>query len=114
MNRGQPRKGFPLHLNLVMDSADQMLGLDSIVSPEELQDLVDRYGEDTSASPHQFREPAEELIDECAEARDIIAQARRLRTQLRNMGPRAPSCIVDRIVSIALDCDPPMDDVCHL
>ncbi len=114
MNRGQPRKGFPPRLNLVMDSGDHMLGLDSLVSPEELQDLVDRFGEDTSAWPHELREPAEELIDECAEARDIIAQARSLRSQLRNMGPRAPSCIVERIVSIALDMDPPMDDICRL
>ena len=91
-----------------------MLGLDIIVSPEELQDLVDRFGEDMTAWPNEFREPAEELVDECAEARDIIAQARSLRVQLRNLGPKAPSCIVDRIVAIALDCDPPMDDVLRL
>lgn len=114
MNRGQPRKGLPPRLNLVMDSADQMLGLDSIVSPEELQDLVDRFGEDSSAWPNELREPAEDLIDECAEARDIIAQARSLRSQLRNLGPRAPHCIVDRIVAIAIDVDPPMDDLCRL
>ncbi len=114
MNRGQPRKGFPSRLSSIMDSADHMFGLDSIVSPEELQDLVDRFGEDTSAWPNELREPAEELIDECAEARDIIDQARSLRAQLRRMGPRAPSCIVDRIVSIAIDCDPPMDQICRL
>jgi hypothetical protein len=91
-----------------------MLGLDTIVSPEELQDLVDRFGEDSSAWPNELREPAEELIDECAEARDIIAQARRLRSQLRSMGPKAPSCIVDRIVGVALDVDPPLDDLCRL
>jgi hypothetical protein len=96
-----------------MDSSEQMLGLDLIVSPEELQDLVDRYGEDMTVWPNEFREPAEELIDECAEARDIIAQARRLRAQLRNLGPKAPTCIVDRIITIALDSDPPMDDVLH-
>ena len=111
MNRGQPRKGFPLRLNSVMDSSDRMLGLDIIVSPEELQDLVDRFGEDMTAWPNEFREPAADLIDECAEARDIIAQARSLRVQLRNLGAKAPNCIVDRIVAIALDCDPPMDDV---
>lgn len=114
MNRGMPRKGFPQRLTSIMDSTDHMLGLDSIVSPEELQDLVDRFGEDTSAWPHELREPAEELIDECTEARDIIAQARRLRSQLRSLGPKAPSCIVDRIVAIALDCDPPLDMVCRL
>jgi hypothetical protein len=37
-----------------------------------------------------------------------------LRAQLRRLGPRAPSCIVDRIVSIAIDCDPPMDQRCRL
>lgn len=114
MNRGQPRKGFPSRLTSIMDSADHMFGLDGIVSPEELQDLVDRFGEDTSAWPNELRTPAEELIDECAEARDIIDQARRLRVQLRNMGPKAPSCIVDRIVAIAIDCDPPMDQICRL
>ncbi len=114
MNGGQPRKGFPPRLTSIMDSADHMLGLDTIVSPEELQDLVDRFGEDTSAWPHELREPAEELIDECAEARDIIDQARRLRAQLRNMGPKAPSCIVDRIVTIAIDVDPPLDYICRL
>ncbi len=113
MNGGQPRKGFPPRLTSVMDSTDHTLGLDAIVSPEELQDLVDRFGEDMSAWPNEFREPAEELIDECAEARDIIAQARRLRTQLRNLGPKAPECIVDRIVAIALDYDPPLDELCR-
>lgn len=114
MNRGQPRKGFQSRLTSIMDQTDPMFGLDSIVSPEELQDLVDRFGEDTSAWPHELREPAEELIDECAEARDIIDQARRLRVQLRSMGPKAPSCIVDRIINIAIDCDPPMDQICRL
>jgi len=114
VNRGVPRKGFPSRPASVMESTDHMLGLDSIVSPEELQDLVDRFGEDTSAWPNELREPAEELIDECAEARDIIAQARRLRSQLRSLGPKAPSCIVDRIIGVALDSDPPIDLVCRL
>jgi hypothetical protein len=114
MKSGQPRKGFTFRVDSVMDSSDRMLGLDVIVSPEELQDLVDRFGEDMTAWPHELREPAEELIDACAEARDIIAQARSLRVQLRKLGPKAPHCIVDRIVSIALDCDPPMDDVLRL
>ena len=93
-----------------MDAANS----EDIVSPEELQDLVDRFGEDPSAWPLEFREPAEELIDASVEARAIIAQARRLRQQLRQMGPKAPSCIVDRIVSVALDADPPIDAVCRL
>ena len=114
MNRGQPRKGFPSRLTSIMDQADHMFGLDSIVSPEELQDLVDRFGEDTSAWPNELRAPAEDLIDECAEARDIIDQARQLRQQLRNLGPKAPACIVDRIVTIAIDIDPPLEMICRL
>ena len=97
-----------------MDSPKRVLALDANVSPEQLQDLVDRFGEDPKAWPQEFRAPAEDLIDANAEAKAIIAQARRLRQQLRNMGPKAPSCIVDRIVSIALDTDPPLDDVCRL
>jgi hypothetical protein len=91
-----------------------MQAVDAIVSPEELQDLVDRFGEDPTAWPSEFRDTAIGLIDASAEARDIIAQARRLRQQLRNMGPKAPSCIVDRIVSVALDVDPPLDVVLRL
>jgi len=88
--------------------------LDDNVSPEELQDLVDRFGEDLAAWPLEFREPAEDLIDASDEARDIISQARQLRKQLRSLGPKAPTCIVDRIVSIALDTDPPIDTVLRL
>jgi hypothetical protein len=90
------------------------ISLDAIVSPEELQDLVDRLGEDTAAWPLEFRAPAEELLDVSIEARAIIAQARSLRQQLRNMGPKAPRCIVDRIMAIALDYDPPVGDIHHL
>jgi hypothetical protein len=88
--------------------------MDCRVSPQELQDLVDRFGEDLAAWPTEVRAPAEELLDASVEARAIIAQARRLRQQLRNLGPKAPDCIVDRIVSIALDTDPPLDDVLRL
>ena len=91
-----------------------MLVVDAIVSPEDLQDLVDRFGEDPSAWPIEVRGNAEDLIDANSEARDIIAQARRLRRQLRNLGPKAPDCIVDRIVSVALDIDPPIDAVVRL
>ena len=97
-----------------MNSPDRMSAMDAIVSPDELQELVDRFGEDPTEWPSQFRSPAEELIDECAEARAIILQARKLRDQLRNLGPKAPRCIVDRIVSVALDADPPIDDKLRL
>lgn len=85
-----------------------------IVSPEELQDLVDRYGEEPSGWPVEWRDCAAELLDASSEARSIIAQARWLRKQLRNLGPKAPNCIVDRIVSIAIESDPPIDTVLRL
>jgi len=114
MSTPRSRKGFPSSVNWGMDSPERMSALDAIVSPEELQDLVDRFGEDLTNWPRDLREPAEELIDECAEARAIIIQARRLRDQLRKLGTKAPSCIVDRIVSVALDIDPPVDDPLRL
>jgi len=115
---GSTRKGFPPAVNSAMDSTGHVpvmnsQNMDIAVSPEELQDLVDRFGEDLKAWPSEYREPAEELIDASVEARSIIAQARRLRQQLRNLGPKAPTCIVDRIVSMALDSDPPLDAVCR-
>lgn len=77
------------------------------MSPQELQDIVDRYGEDPEGWPLACRRPAQDLIDVCAEARAIIAQAKQLRIALRNMGPAAPACFTDRIVALALELDPP-------
>lgn len=85
--------------------------MDAAVSPQELQDIVDRYGEDPAWWPTSRRAPAQELIDVCAEAQDIIAQARKLREALRGMGLDAPDCFSDYIVNVALELDPPMDDV---
>ena len=85
--------------------------LGAAVSPQELQDIVDRYGEDPLRWPTPYQDSAQELIDDCAEAQAIIAQARQLRFDLRNMGPDAPDCFTDRIVALALELDPPMDDV---
>lgn len=81
------------------------------MSPQDLQDIVDRHGEDPERWPAPCRAPARELIDVCVEAKEIIAQARRLRVELRSMGPDAPECFTDHIVTLALELDPPMDDV---
>ncbi len=94
-----PQKGAEMEWNSA---------LDALLSPEELQDLVDRYGEDPVAWPMARRAEAQALIDECAEARAIIEQAKRLRIQLRNLGPRAPACFTEQIVSVALELDPPL------
>jgi hypothetical protein len=80
-----------------------------ILSPQDLQDLVDRCGEDPAAWPDDRRASAEELVDDCAEAQAIIVQARRLRAQLRDLGPTAPACLSERIVALALELDPPSD-----
>ncbi|PKU25997.1 hypothetical protein [Telmatospirillum siberiense] len=88
--------------------------MDAFVSPQDLQDIVDQYGEDPAWWPASRRTAAQELIDVCAEAREIIAQARELREALRSMGPAAPECFSDRIISVALELDPPMDDVVWL
>ena len=129
MSERGSRKGFPPDANSFMDllrpiggisaeptDADNLDSeyLDPIVSPQELQDLVDRFGEDLTIWPSEIRVPAEQLLDSSVEARSIIAQARRLRQQLRTLGPKAPHCIVDRIVAVALEIDPPMDDDCRL
>lgn len=91
-------------------SGDRNLALDAIVSPHELQNIVDRYGENPEDWPLACRQPAQDLIDVCAEARDIIAQAKQLRIQLRKMGPAAPACFSDRIVALALELDPPDEE----
>lgn len=88
--------------------------LDAFVSPQELQDIVDRYGEDPATWPASCRTPAQDLVDVCSEAQAIIAQARQLRRELRNMGPDAPACFSDRIVALALEFDPPTDGVVWL
>ncbi len=79
------------------------------MSPQELQDIVDRFGEDPSAWPIERHGEAEALIDDCAEAQAIVAQAKLLRILLRDMGAMAPSCFSDRIVALALELDPPDD-----
>ena len=83
--------------------------MNAIVSPQELQDLVDCYGEDPTAWPSFVRQPAQELIDACDEARAIIVQAKKLRAQLLRLGPAAPECFTDRVVAVALEMDPPLD-----
>ncbi|MTJ82600.1 MAG: hypothetical protein F8N37_16550 [Telmatospirillum sp.] len=88
--------------------------MNTAVSPQDLQDLIDRYGEDLTLWPMSHRIPAQELIDECQEARDIIEQARALRRALRGMGDRAPDCFSDRIVALALELDPPAEDIVWL
>ncbi len=85
--------------------------MNAAVSPQELQDIVDRYGEDPACWPLDCRIPAQELIDVSAEARAIVEQARQLRSALRRMGQEAPVCFTDRIVTVALELDPPLEDI---
>ena len=81
--------------------------MNSSVSPKDLQDLVDRCGEDPIDWPSNWRAPARALVDECEEAQDILDQARRLRNQLGALGLKAPALFADRVVAVALVIDPP-------
>lgn len=83
--------------------------MDAVISPEKLQDIIDRYGDDPEAWPEYYRLFAETLIER-AELKAILEEARALRVALRKLGPAAPSCLSERIVALALEIDPPTDD----
>jgi hypothetical protein len=84
------------------------------LSPQQLQDIVDRFGEDPAGWPADYRAEARELIDICAEAKAIIAQAKLLRVLLQEMGPLAPACFSDQIIALAMELDPPYDEYMSL
>jgi hypothetical protein len=66
---------------------------------EEFEDLVDRLGEDISQWPDQFRKAGEALLSTSAEARAIVAEARRLRAAFsRTDSMQPPPDLADRIV----------------
>lgn len=67
---------------------------------ETFEDLVDRLGEDVSAWPSPEREAGTALIAASARAREIVADAARLRQELsRRTPPRAPAGLADRIMA---------------
>jgi len=84
--------------------ADELLGA---ISLEELQDIVDRLGEELGEEP--ATDAPAPVHDSLGEAEAILAKARAMRAMLRGMGPTAPACFADRIVAAALDVDPVPD-----
>jgi hypothetical protein len=69
---------------------------------EEFEDLVDRCGENVSRWPAPFREQGAALLRASEAAREIVSCAALLRRTLGEAEPiRAPSALVDRIVSSA-------------
>lgn len=76
------------------------------LSLAELQDLVDRLGENVAGWPAEIRSPAEALIARSPRARAIIAAAQALRAAMGESPAKAPAGLADRIVAAALDASP--------
>jgi hypothetical protein len=73
----------------------------------ELQDAIDRHGEDLSAWPLADRDPARHLLESDPESRSLFTNAAALRMALRNQPViRAPAGLADRIVRAALASSP--------
>ncbi|MGQ3344560.1 hypothetical protein [Bosea sp. (in: a-proteobacteria)] len=73
----------------------------------ELQDAIDRHGEDLSAWPLADRDRALEFLAREPESRSLFQDAAALRTALRDQPViRAPAGLADRIVRAALGSNP--------
>lgn len=75
------------------------------ISLEEVQDIVDRLGEELGEEPDEARTPP----DSIAEADAVLAKAHAMRALLKELGPTPPACFTDRIVAAALEVDPVPD-----
>jgi hypothetical protein len=67
----------------------------------QLQDLIDRLGEDMASWPAEQRAAAEALLLSSGEARERLAAAQRLRAALAAPPVRAPAGLADRILAAA-------------
>jgi hypothetical protein len=67
----------------------------------ELEDLIDRLGEDISCWPGLQRQAAAELLVSSDDARALLEEARALREMLTVPPVRAPAGLADRIVAAA-------------
>ncbi|OIQ86813.1 hypothetical protein GALL_313210 [mine drainage metagenome] len=77
------------------------------MSPQEFQDLVDRYGDDLALWPDGVPPQVRALVRDCSEAQEILEQARALKCRLMDLGGQAPHLFADRVVDLALALDPP-------
>jgi hypothetical protein len=67
----------------------------------ELEDLIDRLGEDLTRWPEDRRLAAEALLADSSEARALHEEAKALRRALAAPPVRAPAGLADRIVAAA-------------
>lgn len=67
----------------------------------ELEDLIDRLGEDLALWPDAQRAAAVDLLAASPEARTIVEEARTFRRALTSPVVRAPAGLADRIVLAA-------------
>ena len=67
----------------------------------ELDELIDRLGEDLSLWPDDRRGLAEELLARSSAAQALLEEARVLRRALAAPAVRAPAGLADRIVAAA-------------
>lgn len=81
------------------------------MTPQEFQDLVDRLGEDFQDWPKDVVGEARRLVQASDEAQDILGQAERLRRQLMDLGHQAPNLFADKVVALAMEMDPPEDEL---
>jgi hypothetical protein len=89
---------------VVLNKADERLRVATSGMPvREFRDLVDRRGDEPDAWPAHQRGRALILLEKSAEARAILAEARRVRELARASTIKAPPGLADRIVDIALN-----------
>ncbi len=71
------------------------------MSIEQLQDCIDRYGEDLTTWPENERLQADTLLASSEPARALLAEAEQRAVALRTAAPKAPPGLVDRILKAA-------------
>lgn len=76
-----------------------------LMSVDEFQDIIDRFGEKPDGWPADRRPLAEALLAQSEVARDCLAQAQALRRQFQASTVTAPVGLADRIVAAALAKD---------
>lgn len=76
-----------------------------LMSVDEFQDFIDRFGENSDDWPADRRPLAEALLVQSKAARECLAQARTLRQQFQDSAVTAPTGLADRIFAAALAKD---------
>jgi hypothetical protein len=78
----------------------------------DLQDALDRFGDDLSRWPASERALGEAMLRDDPAAMSLIAEARRLRSMIAGTPPvHAPAGLADRIVALARASTPTLPHV---